>query len=140
VLARLRAAGPARRLGAGLLLLALALQAPAAGLPTRARVAEPAAADALIHAVICGQAPGTDGATAGTVTTDSATDSTIPAPADCDRCPFCRCTAAVPLPTPPTLAARRITRRRVAWPIPPPARPHRPSRANARARAPPLPV
>ena len=128
----MRSSGLERKLGAGLLLLALALQlfAPAGGLLTRARAAELAAADAQIHFVICGQAPGTDATAA------------LPgsAPADCDRCPFCRCTAAVPLPVPPVLAVRRVTWHPVAWPIPPPAHPPEPPRPCAQPRAPPRPV
>lgn len=132
MLTPLRSAGLPRHLGAGLLLLALALQvfAPAAGLLTRARAAELAASDAQLHFVICGHAPGADATAA----------LPVPAPADCDRCPFCRCTAAVPLAVPPALNARRVTWHPIAWPIPPPVQPPEPPRICAQARAPPLSV
>ncbi|MDP4023041.1 hypothetical protein Q8W71_10430 [Methylobacterium sp. NEAU 140] len=119
-----------RALGAALVLLALWLQAlaPAAGLTARARALETAAADALIHAALCGSA-----------TADPAAD--LPgAPPACDHCPFCRCPAAAPLPLPPQAAPRRLAWSPALWPIPPPARPARPPRTQAQARAPPVTV
>lgn len=133
---RMRSVGSARRLGAGLILLALWLQllAPAAGVLTRVRQAEAAAADALIHAILCGRDQGPDGAA------DLHAGLHADTPADhaaCDRCPLCRCTAAAPLPVLPDAVAGRLVWRRVTWPIPPPIPDIRPARNAVQARAPP---
>ena len=125
---RMRKAGSARGLGAGLILLALWLQvlAPAAGLMTRARQAEAATADALIHAFLCGRGQGKS------VAADLPTGGGV-----CDGCPLCRCTAAAPLPVAPVVTAVRLVWLHVAWPIPPPGHGIRPPRIAVRARAPP---
>jgi hypothetical protein len=131
VLARMRSVGSARRLGAGLILLALWLQAlaPASALMDRARQAQTTTVDALFHAAICGQDPG------DAVATDAPAD-----PAVCDRCPFCRCTAAAPLPVLPDARVGCLVWQRITWPIPPPAHDVRPPRITGQARAPPATV
>ena len=131
---RMRQAGSARRFGAGLILLALWLQtlAPAAGVLTRARQAEAATADALIHAVLCGQGEGQGQGQGVSVAAELPTEG-----AACDCCPLCRCTAAAPLPVVPDVTAVRLVWRRVAWPTPPPTRGLRPPRRAVQARAPP---
>lgn len=125
----MRSAGWPHRLGAGLVVLALWLQAlaPAAALRAADRAR---AADALVHAVICGTDLG------------AAIDADLPAPGhpDCERCPFCRCTAAPPLPAAPEPVGRRVVWHVAAWPTPPPPREPRPPRSPALARAPPRPV
>ena len=125
---RMRRAGSTRGLGTGLILLALWLQvlAPAAGVLTRARQAEAANADALIHAALCGRDQGVS------VAADLPTEG-----GSCERCPLCRCTAAAPLPVAPGVVAVRLVWQRVAWPIPPPIHAFRPPRAAVQARAPP---
>ena len=129
---RMRAAGPSRGLGAGLIVLALWLQllAPAAGVLSRARQAGAAAADALIHAVLCGQAQD--------LGRDLGSATELPAErASCDHCPLCRCAPALPLPVMPEALVARLVWQRVLWPIPPPLHGVRPPRTAVQARAPP---
>ncbi|MGU3663910.1 hypothetical protein ACLBX9_06955 [Methylobacterium sp. A49B] len=133
MLARMRSVGSARRLSTGLILLALWLQAlaPASALMDRARQAraQATAVDALIHAAICGRVQ------------DRAVAADAPAdPVVCDRCPFCRCTAAAPLPVVPDARVGCLVWQRITWPIPPPAHDVRPPRIAGRARAPPATV
>jgi len=130
VLAFLRGAGSGRRLGVGLILLALWLQAlaPVARLRQEAVRGLQSIEEAIAGAILCGHAP------AGP---DSATAPSAPAHAAHHDCPFCRSHVAAPVPVTPAPVVRRLAWHAAAWPIPPPPRPLRPPPSPRLARAPP---
>ena len=121
--------GRFRLLGAGLLLLALWVQALA---PVAALRAMSAAADPLRGAIICGH---------GLEAEDARLSLEQPAPSP--ACALCRlCCAGIAMPTPPGVppVAGHLRWRAVSWPMPPPAEPDRVARYVGQPRAPPIPV
>lgn len=118
-----------RFLGAGLLLLALWVQALA---PVAALRVLSAAADPLRDAIICGHARDADSGLAG--------EQPAPSVPACGPCRLCCAGIATPtLPgVPPT--AGRLRWDAVSWPMPPPAKPNRVNRYVGQPRAPPIPA
>lgn len=114
-------------LGAGLLLLALWVQALA---PIAALRMEAAAVDPLAIGVICGHAR--DTADAG-----STLERQTPPPARCDLCRLCCAGILTPtLPGAPAIA-RELRWFAVSWPIPPPPGSGSAARYVGQPRAPP---
>lgn len=126
MLARMRSAGSGCRLGVGLILLALWLQALAPVVRLRLEAVQPL--QAVAGAVICGHdQAGPDGVG----------NPSAPAPGPCHDCPFCRAHASPPIPVAPQPSIRRLSWDPVSWPIPPPPVPLAPPPSGRLARAPP---
>ena len=116
-----------RFLGAGLILLALWVQALAPMAALRMALTAPGM---LPGAILCGHPAGDDAI--------GATVEQPVAPPACEVCRLCRAGIVPPPLTGSPTVARLLRWIAVAWSIPPPSRPDAPQRITGQPRAPPL--